>query len=123
MKNRLLQSLCMPLAAVTFFTAGPLPAAQAAMVTTEQVFQANTPADVSSARERLGGFLARDEVRKEMTGFGVDPDEAAQRVAALSDAEVARLAGTLQDQPAGGVIGVLLVILIVVAIVVLVQRA
>ena len=44
-------------------------------------------------------------------------------IAALSDSEVSRLAGTLQNQPArGSVVGILLVILIVLGIVFLVQR-
>ena len=113
----------MPLAALTFVTAGPLPMAQAAMVPTQQVVNAVAHLDVSPERERLGGFMARDDVRNQMMRLGVNADEAAQRVAALSDSEVSRLAGTLQNQPAGGsVIGILLVILIVLGIVFLVQR-
>jgi hypothetical protein len=114
------RSLCTPLAALTFVTAGPLPMAQAAMVPTQQVL---APADVAPDRDRVGGFLARDDVRNQMMRLGVSPEEAAQRVAALSDAEISRLNGTLMNQPAGGdVVGILIIILIVLGIVFLVQR-
>lgn len=113
----------MPLAALTFMTAGPLPAAQAAMVPTQQVIEAATPTDMTQQRERLGAFLAREDVRNQMMGLGVNADEAAKRVAALSDAEVKRLSGTLGVEPAGGsVVGILVIILIVLGIVFLVQR-
>jgi hypothetical protein len=36
-----------------------------------------------------------------MVGLGVDPAEAAQRVAGLSDAEVQQIAGHLDQLPAG----------------------
>ena len=46
--------------------------------------------------------LAREDVRSAMIELGVDPQQAQLRVASLSDAELAQLAGQLQQLPAGG---------------------
>ena len=72
----------------------------------------------ASERDRVAAFLARDDVRAQMAALGVDPAEAARRVAGLSDAEVQRIAGQLDQLPAGqsalgAVIGAALLIFIV----------
>lgn len=52
---------------------------------------------------------------------GVDPDEAAARVAGLSDAEVSRVAERIDSMPAGqGALGTILSAVIVVAFVLLI---
>jgi NaMN:DMB phosphoribosyltransferase len=59
-------------------------------------------------------YLARDEVRQAMLGQGVTPQAALERVAAMSDAEVAQLAGRIEQAPAGGdVLGILFTVFIV----------
>ena len=73
---------------------------RAAMVTTEAVV--GTPLASPAGRARLGAFLAREDVRAQIEAFGIDPEEAIARVDALSDAEVARIAGRLNELPAGG---------------------
>jgi len=89
------------------FTLGlPLPAT-AGIVTTDQI-------QVSAERERVQGFLARDDVRAQMTSFGITADEAQARVAALSDLEVGELAGRIDQVPAGaGILGVLFTVFII----------
>ena len=81
-----------------FLIAGPIDAARAALVTTEQAIGQSAPVD---ARARVAAFLARDDVRRQMAALGVDPVEAANRVASLSDAEVQKIAGHLDRLPAG----------------------
>jgi hypothetical protein len=121
MHNRLMQAVCAPLAALMFVTAGPLSMAQAAMVPTEQVLRAGepaTPASIATDRERLATFMAREDVRRQMQSLGVNPDEANQRVAAMTDAEVARLVGRLDTLPAGaGWFATLLWVVVVVAVI------
>ncbi len=73
---------------------------RAAMVTTEAVI--GTPLASPSGHARLRAFLAREDVRAQIEAFGIDPEEAIARVDALSDAEVARIAGRLNELPAGG---------------------
>ena len=71
--------------------------------------------------ERIGQIqaaLARADVRQELVRFGVDPTAATERVASLSDAELASVAGQIEQLPAGGdsffaVIGIVFVVLLI----------
>jgi hypothetical protein len=72
--------------------------ARAGMIGTEAARSLQVDQD---ARARVAAFLDRDDVRQAMVEQGVDPDEARARVAALSDAEVQRIAGQLDRLPAG----------------------
>lgn len=81
----------------------PLPAAHAEIISTEQVFAQTTPAQ--SRRARVEALLARTDVRAELARQGVDPDQAAARTAALSDAEIEALVGRIDALPAGGDFG------------------
>lgn len=76
-----------------------MPAAQAAMVSTDQVIGVAT---FSTARIQLETALLRDDVQQALIAQGVNPQDVAARVAALSDAEAAQLATQLNDLPAGG---------------------
>jgi len=79
--------------------------AWAALVGTEAAVTAVRQQD---NRDRVVDFLGRDEVRQALMDQGVDPREAMARVASLSDAELARLAGALDRMPAGGDFGAVL---------------
>ena len=87
----------------------PIGAAQAGMVSTEQIVEQNRRAGAeaaSASRERVLDFVRREDVQKEMRALGVDPAEAYRRTAALSDAEIAQIAGRMDAMPAGeGVVG------------------
>lgn len=76
-----------------------LPAADAAMIGTEVVL---SEVQDQQGRERLRGFLDREEVQTEMVARGIDPLEAQARVGSLTDAEVAYLVDKLDQLPAGG---------------------
>ncbi|HEY6241750.1 MAG TPA: PA2779 family protein [Burkholderiales bacterium] len=78
----------------------PTPAAQAALVATDQV-EVQQQGGLS-ARERLGSLFDRADVRAELERYGVSAEEAKARVSALSDDEVERVAGRLDSLPAGG---------------------
>ncbi|NIR30801.1 MAG: PA2779 family protein, partial [Gammaproteobacteria bacterium] len=52
-------------------------------------------------RERVQSFLAREDVRRQMEALGVDPKEAAARVAGLSGKELQRIVNRLDELPAG----------------------
>src|SRR5260221_462869 len=87
--------------------------AQAGLVSTESVA-------VAGSRERVAAFLERTDVQRQLETLGVAPQEVKSRVAALSDAEVASLAGKIDNLPAGGdgvgVIGLLLLVFLVLLI-------
>lgn len=66
-------------------------------------------------RERLMATLSRDDVREQLATLGVDPAQAAERVARMTDAEVAALNERLDELPVGSasVLGVVLLLFIV----------
>jgi hypothetical protein len=84
---------------------------QAAMLPTEAVLSLshNQP-----QRDAVAAFMAREDVRQQLQQLGVDPQQASERVAALSDAEIADLNGKVAELPAAGsdVLGVLLFLFI-----------
>ena len=55
----------------------------------------------------------RGAVATQLQTFGLSPDEARDRVAALSDAEVAGLAGRIDTLPSGGIAGVLPILVLI----------
>jgi hypothetical protein len=88
----------------------PLPSAQAGLIPTQALSGAQAQAD----RARIQSFLEREDVLGQMLAMGVDVQSAKDRVAALSDEEVARIAGKLDQMPAGGdVLGILFAVFIV----------
>ncbi len=87
--------------------------AQARIVATEEI-TAPAATSLSADRVAVNQFLVRDEVRQAMLGQGVTSQAALERVAAMSDAEVAQLAGRIEQAPAGaGVLGILFTVFIV----------
>lgn len=99
---------------ISILTLGtPLPYANATMIGTAQIATENTQAD----RERVLAFLERDEMQQQFQSLGVDAQTAKERVAALSDAEIKRIAGKLDMAPAGGdVVGALVTVFVVLLI-------
>ena len=74
-----------------------------------------------SARAVVDATLSRADVRAELERLGVDPAAVEGRLDALSEAEVATLAGQIGEAPAGGdalaVIGIVFVVLIILELV------
>ena len=71
-------------------------------------------AGAAQEREQVAAWLQRDDVRQQMTRLGVSQEQAGERVAALSDAEVRDLAGKLDEAPAaGGFLGAVALIFLV----------
>lgn len=91
------------LIASMMFVGMPLPAAHAEVLSTDLAVAESGMAQ--SNRARVQSLLARSEVRAELGKYGVDPDEAVARTAALSDEEIDTLAGRIDTLPAGGDFG------------------
>jgi hypothetical protein len=84
--------------------------AHAGMLATDEVIS-------SSERQKVTEFLQRPEVRAQLEAYGVKPADAQARVAVLSDEEVAKVAGQVDQLPAGGsVLGVLLLVFVILLI-------
>jgi len=71
-------------------------AAHASMVRTDQVI-----AGAQAERNTVLSTLNRAEVASQLQAMGVDPAQAQERVAALTDDEARSLAGNLNSAPAG----------------------
>lgn len=116
--SALTRSLCASLAAVLLAVTTVMPIARAGMIGTQQVVAAQGAAE---DRARLDAALQRDDVRAQLQAFGVDPADARDRVASLSDAEVRLLAERAGELPAGsGALGAVIGATIFVFIVLLV---
>lgn len=83
----------------SFTSVGFTQSVQAAMISTEQAVATHA---AQQNREKLAAALGRPDVAAELERMGVAKEEAQARVAALSDAEVATLAGRVDSLPAGG---------------------
>ena len=89
----------------------PIGPAQAAMIGNAQIIN-EVRSDLN--RSELLHMLDRETARQELIALGVSPDMVKQRVAQMTDAEVAQLNQHLADVPAGGdILGVLLLLFIV----------
>lgn len=86
----------------------PLPAF-AGMVSTEAVV-------ANADRTRVANFLEREDVRLQLEAQGVDPAQVKARVAALTDEEAAQLAAHMDEMPAGGVLGLILLVFVILLI-------
>ncbi|HSJ48032.1 MAG TPA: DUF6627 family protein [Gammaproteobacteria bacterium] len=91
--------------------AGSFSTAFAGMVGTEQLLVAE---QVQMDRAQLLATLSRADVKQQLSDMGVDPRQAAERVARMTDAEIAALSEGLGDLPAGsGVLGAVVLIFVV----------
>ena len=80
----------------------PFPA-HAALVTT----------DAALDHQRSAGLLQRADVQERLRAHGVDPAEARARVAALTDAEAGQLVSNMDQLPAGGIVGAIVLVFLV----------
>jgi len=101
-----------------FVTSMPMPRAQAALVTSEDLA---TQRSVAADRARLADLVAREDIQRELRNYGISPDEAKARVNSLTDEEVADAAGRLDQLPAGQsalgvIVGAALIVFIVLLI-------
>ena len=101
------------------FGLGLYGAAHAGMVSTGDAIDS---ARAATAREEIKALAQRPELAEQMKAYGVNPDQAEERVNAMTDAEVLALTDKLGDLPAGGAVSdntlilILLVIILVLAL-------
>jgi hypothetical protein len=103
------------LAVLMVMNVAPIGLVQAKMVTTDQVLE---HADPSSDRERVETFILREDVQRQLVLLGINPEEAASRVASLSNEEIQQIAGRLDELPAGEggvavVVGAILIVFLI----------
>ena len=86
----------------------PLPA-HAGMLGTEA-------AVASGHRDTIHGMLERADVRAQLEARGVNPADVKARVAALTDEEAADIAARIDEMPAGGILGLILLVFVILLI-------
>jgi len=106
------------LMAVCLSFAGFMHSANATLVSTEQVAAAEGVTSAAEQRAHVEALLTRADVAAALQERGIDMDQAKARVAALTDAEVAHVAHTLDTAPAGAgdVLGVIVFIFVLLLI-------
>ena len=92
------------------FLLSTLQSAQAGVISAQEYVAAF---DRRAAIAKIDAVLARDTVQQELERLGVAPEDAAARVAALTDQELEHLASNLDRLPAGGLLGTIGVVFIV----------
>jgi len=90
-----------------------LQTAQAALIPTDQVARPVASTSGQSPHDRLGELMSREDIAAQMEKLGVDPEQARARVDALTDEEAVLLADQLENAPAGGIIGAILLVFFV----------
>ena len=91
----------------------PYQVAQAAMIGTDQAVTSSSSAD----RGTLLSFINRTDVASQLQALGLDPANAKDRVAAMTDNEVQSLAGRINSLPAGADSGAVVLLLVVIAVI------
>lgn len=81
--------------------------AHAGMISTQAAIDAEAQAGRAANIERIETTLARAEVRTRLQALGVNADDAVARAAVLPDADLERLARSVDKLPAGGDAGLL----------------
>jgi hypothetical protein len=111
MKSAWARTICRLLVVLMVWT--PYQVAQAGMIGTDQAAAPSSQAE----RAAVLSFVSRADVAGQLQSMGLDAATAKDRVAAMTDAEVAYLAGRIEQVPAGAdTAGVILLILIIAAI-------
>ncbi len=95
MKSALSRTLCRLLIVLVAWT--PFQIAQAGMISTDQSVASTAQLD----RAAVMSFVERSDVATQLAGLGLDRATARDRVAAMSDQEVASLRGQIDSLPAG----------------------
>ncbi|MDO8826379.1 MULTISPECIES: DUF6627 family protein [Methylophaga] len=103
------QKLFAWIALLGFFGSVTLPA-QAAMISTPDVIQSQQS---QYDREQLFSMLDRDDVQEKLVSMGVAPELVQERINSMTDFEIAQLNQQINDMPAGGILGVIVLIFVV----------
>ena len=85
----------------------PYQPAWAAMIATESITNVDRG---QNPRDYLNNLLAREDIQAALISKGIDPQEAKARIDSLSDAEANDIVNKLDQLPAGGVLGTILII-------------
>lgn len=104
---------------LTLLLSVPSPAVQAALIDTEAALN---PLQSRNDRQLVKTFLERTDVQQALIAQGIDPFEAQMRVDSLTDSEIAAIKDKIDNLPAGGVLGFVILVLVIVLLVLVIMR-
>lgn len=87
-----------------------VPLAQAAMIGTTEVLQAQQQ---QVDRQQLLAMLDDQGVKDKLASLGVERNQVEQRIQSLTSAELAQFNQQLSEAPAGGIIGIIVLFLVI----------
>ena len=100
--------------AASILCTGSIQTVQAAMISAEQVAESTVTNEGNQNRALIVAALSREDVQAALVARGIDPVQAQDRVAALTDEEASMVASQLDSAPAGsGIIGAILLVFFV----------
>jgi hypothetical protein len=105
LKKMTCRALIVSMFALSFQTAS------AGMIGADQA----APATAQTDRTMVLNVLARAETASQLQAQGIDPQQARERIAAMSDQEVSQLATDIRQAPAGADGGTLLAVVVIAA--------
>lgn len=109
---------CVAIVSLSLLSLGMQAPAAASVVGTAEAIEADRN---DGARTVVDATLARADVREKLAEMGVDAAAIEGRIGALSEQELATLAGQIEQAPAGGdalaVIGVVFLVLVILEVV------
>ena len=95
----------------------PYQSALAALIGTEDLMESQRAVE---ARAYINSVLAREDIQKALMARGIDPIVAQARADSLTDQEAIQFADTMEQLPAGGLIGYLVGLAVLVFLVLLI---
>lgn len=102
------------LVSVCMISLGFVQAASAGVISTQSVARS---ADRAAQVETLQNAILSEQVSAQLVALGVDPAWAAERVASMTDEELARLNAGIEQMPAGAgvvyIVGAVFIVLII----------
>jgi len=109
------KSICVLAVSLCLIGLPMMQSASAAIISTETAIEMD---ERQGRIDHINDVLARESVQHMMIQFGVDPADASERVAALTDTELQTLEQQLEQLPAGGVgfvevVGIVAIVLII----------
>lgn len=118
MHNTFFRKAATSLVALSFLGVAAVQPASAALIGTDEAIALE---ERTIQADDIRALFSRADVQAQLVELGVDPQDAAMRVAALSDAELVEIGRSIDQLPAGGdalaVIGVVFLILIILEVV------
>lgn len=111
LQNKVIRKFVTLLTAITLLNISIAPVAMANVVSTDDILFSS---QIAEKRSDIQNFVAREDVRDKLLGYGVSEADLDSRIANLTDAEVLQMHEQMENMPAGqGILGTVIGILVI----------